>query len=160
MLYYKVIGSMSLLVSGLWVYSMHTSFQKRKLKQLDAYIKLISHIKTQIECYMLPINSIIGSCSLDLLKNCGIDDPKRIKDLKELLNCANLILEKEIIELLYQFAEDFGMGYREEQLNSCERVISKMMTYRDEFQKKHEKDKRVSLAICMSLTLSLILILI
>lgn len=160
MLYYKVIASISLILSGIWIYRIYIDYQKKKLAQLNAYITLISYIKTQIECYMMPISTIISSLSIEMLKKCGVEKTKRINNLNELLESANLIIDDDIIGLMYDFSENFGMSYMEEQIKACERVILKMITYRDEFQQKYEKDKRVSLAICMSLTLSLILVLI
>ena len=158
MIIYKLIGSAGLIASGVWFYFIREKFQKRKELQLSAYIKFISYIKNQIECYMLPIDTIIAECDIKLLKECGTVN--RCSTLVDLLDDSTFYIDEDAINMLYDFAEDFGIKYYNEQIKTCDRYINELNRTREIYLNQRAKDKKLSLAICLSISFSLILILI
>jgi len=157
---YKLLGAVGLLIAGMWFYYTHTLFQKKGIKQLDGYIRFITNIKAEIECYMLPITDILSRVSEREFKECGIEDSHGIKSIDDMISKAEFFLDDDTINALISFSSEFGVGYIEQQIRSCERCIATLISKRGELALKNEKDKKVSLAICLSLSLSLILILI
>ena len=158
MIIYKLIGSAGLVASGIWFYFIREKFQKIKELQFSAYIKLISYIKNQIECYMLPIDTIIAECDIELLSECG--SVSRASTLVDFLDNSTFYIDEDVIRLLYDFAEDFGLKYYNEQIKTCDRYINELNKSREVYLNQRAKDKKLSLAICLSISFSLILILI
>jgi hypothetical protein len=152
------MGSAGLVASGIWFYFIREKFQKRKELQFSAYIKLISYIKNQIECYMLPIDTIIAECDIELLSECG--SVNRASTLVDFLDNSTFYIDGDVIRLLYDFAEDFGLKYYNEQIKTCDRYIDELNKSREVYLNQRAKDKKLSLAICLSISFSLILILI
>jgi hypothetical protein len=152
------MGSAGLVASGIWFYFIREKFQKRKELQFSAYIKLISYIKNQIECYMLPIDTIIAECDIELLSECG--SVNRASTLVDFLDNSTFYIDEDVIRLLYDFAEDFGLKYYNEQIKTCDRYINELNKSREVYLNQRAKDKKLSLTICLSISFSLILILI
>jgi hypothetical protein len=94
MIIYKLIGSAGLVASGIWFYFIREKFQKRKELQFSAYIKLISYIKNQIECYMLPIDAIIAECDIELLSECG--SVNRASTLVDFLDNSTFYIDEDV----------------------------------------------------------------
>lgn len=159
MLIYKMLGGACLLSSGLWVYFVRDKFEKKKCIQLDAYINLLKHIKNQVECYMKPIDLIISSCSSDLITLCGISQLENLENVEKMLDKASFYIDDDAIDMLYSFSKDYGKGYLDEQIKSCEKYTQALEELRAVYYDKRRKDKKLSLAISISISLSLFLIL-
>lgn len=159
MLIYRMLGGVCLVSSGLWVYFIRDKFQKRKCIQLDAYINLLKYIKNQVECYMKPIDSILSSCSCELLSLCGISSLGSMSSLEQMLENTSFYIDDDAIDVLYRFSKDYGKGYLDEQIKSCEKYTKELEELRTVYYEKRRKDKKLSLAISISISLSLFLIL-
>lgn len=161
MTFYKIAGSISIVFSGLIVYFEMQRYENMKIKQINSYISLIEYIKNQIECFLLPIDAIIRSCNKELIKNCGIDTEYRnATKLDDLIESARFYCGEECIELIRQFANDFGQGYMAEQLRLCDYYRGELIKERDKLKEKGIKERKLRLAICVSASFSLILLLI
>lgn len=161
MTFYKIIGSVSIILSALVMYSEIQRYEKLKLKQINSYILLIEYIKNQIECFLLPIDVIIHNCNKDVIKSCGINtDYTKAKNLEELIMSADFYCDTECVELIEQFSKDFGQGYMQEQLRSCDYYRSELIKQRDKIKEKSIKEKKLRLALCLCASFSLILLLI
>ena len=125
------------------------------------FIIFIEHIKSQIECFLLPIDRIIHACDENLIRNCGIEtDYRGINTLEDLFDNAAIYCGDECIETLMTFSKSFGQGYADEQLRSCSYCISELIKIRDKMKEKGIKERKVKLALCLSVSFSLILLLI
>lgn len=160
MIIYRFLGAGGILFSGLWLYFVREGFYKQRGAQLDAYIKLFTYIKNQIECYMLPIDRILYDCDPKILKECGLTSNKNISNIKDLLNHSTFYVGDDIISSLYSFTDEFGVSYLPEQIKLCDKFLIELKEIRENNKNQRIKDKKLSFAICMSLSLSLILILI
>ena len=159
MITYKLLGACGLFASGLWTFLIRESYQNKKIVQLQGYIRVISYIKNQISCYMLPVDKILRDCDERLLHDCGLYSSVRPKSIEEILDNSVIYFDDEIREKLNLFAKDFGKGYLNEQIKLCDRYISELKSIYEHFSVERSKDKKLSLAICLSISLSLILIL-
>ena len=155
MLIFKLIGGGCILFSALILYVDIQRTQKVKIKQVESYMLLIEHIKNQIKSYMMPIDSILDECDIQLLKNCGINLPKGNMTLNDLIENSNLYIDEEIARHLHIFAKEFGTKYSVEQITSCDNCIRVLNKYLDEIKEKHHKDKKVKLALCLSVSFSI-----
>ena len=158
---YKIVGSGSIVISAVIMYFEMQKYEKQKIKQINAYILLIEYIKNQIECFLLPIDTIIRNCPNDLIKSCGIKtDHTKAENLEELIISSEFYCNSESIDLIKQFARDFGQGYMQGQLTSCEYYRSELIKQRDKYKEKSIKEKKLRFALCLCASFSLILLLI
>lgn len=161
MIVYKIIGSCSLVLSGLTIYFEMQKYEKMRFKQINSFILLIEYIKNQIECFLLPINTIIHNCDGEMIRACGIrSDHREADNLEQLIISADFYCGSECIDLINQFARDFGQGYMQEQLRSCDYYKSELIKQRDKIKEKSIKEKKLRLALCLCASFSLILLLI
>lgn len=161
MIIYKTIGSASVIISALMMYYELQKYERMKLKQINSFILLIEYIKNQIECYLLPIDIIIRNCDTKLLNACAIDkNYKEANKLEDLIAMTTFYCDEQSVELIKQFARDFGQGYIGEQLRLCDYYRGELMKQRDKAREKGAKEQKVRLALCLCASFSLILLLI
>ena len=109
----------------------------------------------------MPIDVIIRNCNEDLIRNCCINGEYRnCHTLDDVLESTTFYCGTETIDTIKQFARDFGQGYIQEQLRMCDYYRNELIKQRDKLKEKSIKEKKVRLAICLSASFSLILILI
>ena len=161
MVIYKIVGSISIIISAIVLYFEMQKFEKQKINQITAYILLIEYIKNQIECFLLPIDIIIHNCSKNIIDNCRINiDHTKVENLEELIMSAEFYCNAESIDLIKQFAKDFGQGYMQEQLRSCDYYRTELIKQRDHLKEKSTKEKKLRFALCLCASFSLILLLV
>ncbi len=117
----KLIGSLLIALGGAAVAFAVCRYERRRLQVLDAFISLIFYIKGQVDCYSLPIGSILEGAPRELLSICGRGEGA--DELPSLVHSSRLYLDEESYRLLSAFASEFGGAYREEQLRRCEYYI-------------------------------------
>lgn len=148
------------MISSLVFYYDIESYQKKKQKQLGAYITLIGHIKNQVECYLLPIDEILSSLDKKLLLECTASPVKQVRTLEEIISASNFYMDGECISLVEKFANEFGTAYRAEQLHSCDYYISELKGQMGKLKENNAKERKVHLALCLCASMSIVLLLI
>ncbi len=114
MLTVKILGILLMLfVGGVAAYSS-VSYEKRTVFVLDGWIDLIRHIRTQIDCYLTPLNEILEDC------------PDGERDLEALFGRTSVYLDANVRHLLESFKRDIGGSYREQQLRLCDSCIEEL----------------------------------
>ena len=157
----KLIGSIVLVGAGVGSYLEMQKFQKKRVYQLNAFIDLIEYIKNQVECFLLPFDIILRKCDPKILSACGIEcETSTIKSMKELISSTVFYCDDEIVEILTGFADSFGKAYSKEQIASCEYCRSELLKKREKLLEKDSKNKKIQLALCLSISFSLIILLI
>ena len=108
---------------------------------------------------MIPIDRILMTCSKELITACGLETNASPSTLSELVDSAVFYIDDHSIDVLYKFANDFGLAYKDEQIRACEQGIKELSKAKERISDKDSKDKKVHLAICLCISFSLILIL-
>ncbi len=160
MIIYKLLGAGLILTSSLAVCMQGREYEKRRLSQLGAYIELLTYIKNQIECYLLPIDKIIDRADPTLLQRCGITIEKAEASGGTLLIPETVYRGSRLSELLERFCKEFGAVYGEEQIRACERYIGELTQEYKNLGEKQNKEARMRLTLLVSASLSLILMLV
>ena len=72
----------------------------------------------RIDCFSMPISEILSACDRRIYRDCGYfgDIPACISDLAN--GCK--IRDGEAYAVFFDFASEFGRGYREEQIRACD----------------------------------------
>ena len=155
----KILGAFGVALSGMIYFKETVAYEKLKISQVDAYIKLIEYIKNQVECFNLPIDRIIESCDLEILSKCGVQNASP-KTVIEIVNSTNMYVDVEISDILMKFANEFGTVYREEQIKLCLYHIGELRAYRQGIKEKQNRERKIHLGLCLCFAASLILLLI
>ncbi len=156
----KLLGSTMLIFSGFSVYFEIQKSENRKIKQINAYISLIEYIKKQIECFLLPIDSILCSCDEHIIRECIGSDSDEIESLDELFAATSFCIDAEAVAHISSFVRDFGSYYREGQIRACEICRDELSKISRTMCENTAKNKRVILTLCLCASLSVILMLI
>jgi hypothetical protein len=102
--------------------------EKKRLRVLDAWIALISHIRLQIDCYLMPLDRILATADRALLANIGNE---RAQTADALLKASLPYLDTDVAQQLSAFFATLGSTYREEELKCCDYYLARLRTHRE-----------------------------
>lgn len=150
MLSYKLIGGGMILGVGMATAVFGIRREKRKLTVLDGWIDLISRIRSQIDCYLTPLDEILRTATLNGLCN---TKERGQTSLAELLQATAGGLGEEERRLLGAFVGEIGNGYREDQIQKCNYYLEALRALRRERAAGLSPRIRVLLALCLGASL-------
>jgi len=151
MLWVKLLGGSALLFCGGLASLLAIRRERKRLASLDAWIELIRFIRTQIDCYLRPLDEILACADPALLAHLSPDPTER--DLFRLLRHARALFDEECARLLSSFVRELGDGYREEQVKRCDYYISALQSHRDKLSA--DLPQKIKLACTLSLCAAL-----
>ncbi len=138
-------GAIILLVSAFSARSMISAEEKR-IRELEAFIKLITYIRDQIDCYSTPIGKIFSEYG-------GISElsPDCIPaDLEDLLLNGRFSIGDESLKTLSEFSKTLGKNYRETQIKLCSKAVSELEAQKNALVNALPARKKTIFAICLS----------
>jgi hypothetical protein len=153
----KLCGCLFVLTSGTFGAFSLVKYQKTKLRVLDAWIDLIFFIRTQIDCYLMPIGEILQSAEPSLLSICACG--KKAVSLSTLLQGAQRWLEPEAHRLLDSFIREIGSSYREEQVKRCDYYTERLSHVREKQMEALPSKTRGSAVLCICASLGVAILL-
>ena len=122
-------------------------------------ISLLRYVKTQVDCYSMPIDKILSGCNEEMLSECGYSGSAKPKSLGELLSgCASV--EPAIYKTMRGFADEFGKSYRAEQVKLCDRYIDELSSFRSDLSERLPIRKKLNSTLCLSGSAAIIILLI
>lgn len=153
----KVMGSLLLTAAGAIASLSLCRYHRKRLQALDGFISLIYYIKGQVDCYARPLSDILASlpCEIAVACNC----PKGVSTLGELIDGVRNYLDEEGLRLCRTFAAEFGAGFREEQVRRCDHYIALLNMRREQIERRVSAESRAGSAICVCLSLCLLILL-
>lgn len=113
---YKPFGGALILAVGVWIAVRTARYERRRLTTLDAWIELILYIRTQIDCYLTPLDNILAAAPHRLTDRLGRGE----KDLNALLSRSRPDLDDRAYEQIEMLLCELGTSYREEQVKLCD----------------------------------------
>ncbi len=155
----KLAGSLVWILVGFAVSREINSYQSKKLTQADAFITLINHIKLNIDCYALPIPSILQSCDRGLICDCGGENAPT-SGIREFINGCEICMDANIYTMLTSFADSLGKGYRESEIKLCDMCINELSMYKSGLSEKLGKSKKLCTTICLCIFYTVLLIIV
>ena len=153
----KLVGSIVVVASSVFVAISHRAFQEKRLRTLDGFIALLMYIKGQVDCYALPLYEILTGIPAGLLCDCNC--PEGAGSLDELVSESRIYLEDESLRLLEAFSLEFGSTFREEQLRRCDFYISSLVEERMRLSEDVKRRAKVGGALSVCSMLGLIILL-
>ena len=153
----KLIGGAILVLSGGGAAIFLCRYQRRRLETLDGLIALLFYVKGQVDCYARPLGEILSSVPREILLACGLQaSPDTLEQIAE--ECR-IYLDRESLRVLSAFASEFGTSFREEQVKRCTHYISLLGEEREKCAGRVTAACRTGSAVCLCLSLCLLILL-
>lgn len=159
MIFYKIIGSGILLLSGAIGASVFNKALAETKEQSDALAELVRYVRWQIECFSMPISSVFAHAERELLLRCGYKKNIPAKDFKSFLEDIE-IFDSATERTLSELSQSFGNCYKEEQIRACDRCIAALEERRGELSDEIPKRKKINTTLFISGALGVAIILI
>ena len=132
--------------------------REAELLQVEGFIALVFHIRDMIDRYLMPLDKIFEGCDGRLLSACGYDGD--CSGMEELLCGIKVELRDEIYDELIAFAREIGKGWREGQIKLCDSCINRLSRERDALLSELPKGRRAIMALSLSLSAGVTILLI
>ena len=143
----KLLGCLLILASGALAAFSAARHERTRLSVLDGWIDLIFYIRTQIDCYLMPLNEILAGADRELLRACM--GGESAVGLSTLLQNSQFYLNSEARRLISAFVREIGSSYREEQVKRCDYYISALRGIREKQGEELPARVRVCVALCL-----------
>ncbi len=135
------------------------SAAKRSLEQIEGFLALVRHIRSQIESFSMPLPTALERCPAEVLAKCGCKSGEIKRSLSELLEaCAEG--DAESGRLMRDLAANIGRGYRAEQLILCDYYIGLLETRRRSVCEQLPSRIKRNSAVCLCGALAVVILLI
>lgn len=129
----------------------------RALSQTEAFISLVRFLRSEIECFSMPLPRVIERCPQDTLAELGA--PPSCADLYELVSLCD-VSDRQTAEIMRRFAGEVGKGYREEQLLLCDYYLSLLEERRGALASALPQRRRMNTALCVAGALAVVIVLV
>ncbi len=158
MLFYRIIGAAMLVLSGVaGAYYMNRA-ASAALSQVEAHLSFLRYVRLQVECFALPVSEILRKCDRELLVACGYERDLVPRNLEELF--AGIEHWDPVCESTMRgFSVEFGKGYREEQVRSCEYHAELLEERREALSARLPERKKLYSTLCVTSALAMVIIL-
>ncbi|MBQ9784733.1 MAG: hypothetical protein IJW29_04450 [Clostridia bacterium] len=147
----KLLGAALILAVGGFSAFSSARYEKKRLSVLDGWIDLIVYIRSQIDCFLMPLDAILQNGDRTLLDACM--SPDDAVDLGAILRASSLYLDGEVKRLLENFVRETGSTFREEQLKRCDYYVSALRTQRERLAAALPARRRLSTALCLCISI-------
>ena len=157
MLFCKIFGAFLTVFGGVMLSRTLNRRMLNALRRVEAWTALLRRIKTEIECFSLPIRDILKKTDRELLLACGyagISAPDSLSELVSSVRLADGVTE----ELIRRFASEFGRCYRSEQVERCAYYLSLMEDRRKSLLSELPSKKRLNSTLCIAGSLGLLIL--
>lgn len=143
----KLLGVFLIIAAGALAALTAVRLEKRKISVLDAWIDLIFYIRSQIDCYLMPLGEILAGTDRTLIRACLCTVPH--PNLTALYHSSQFYLDNETRRLICAFIREIGGGYREEQLRRCDYYTATLRRIREKKAEELPARIRLCTAICL-----------
>lgn len=156
---FKLLGVALLTCSGLGVSHELNRRASAALQQNEAMMALIRTVRGQVECFAKPISEILRACDPGELAACGYTSAETPNDLLALVRHC-LIYDEKTMQIVLRFAEEFGRGYREDEVLGCDYALSLLEERRAHLATEipAKKKRNCVLALCAALATAILLL--
>ena len=156
---FKIVGALLLGLGGASCAYLSCQQASYALRQAEGWLSLVRFVRTQVDCFSLPLPQILQRIDPSCLRACGYRGEEVPRSLSALLSSCE-ICDREVGRIAERFAGDFGKGYREEQLRSCDLYCELLSERRDALAEQLPAKKRVSSTLWISGALATVILLV
>lgn len=153
----KWIGALLLVASGCFGAAYTGRRAAERLMRVEGLCDLLQRIRTEVDCFSLPIGEILSRCDREILRKCGYESSSPPRDMEGLMRGCR-IHDREAREILLRFSENFGRCYREEQLRRCVYACDSLRLRRERLSEELPRRRRMQSTLLVSGALALVII--
>lgn len=153
----KLIGSLLLVTTGIFLAFMICQYHRRRLQTIDGILAMIFYIKGQVDCYARTLKEILSTLPPEICRDCNC--LTGVGSFEEMIGECRIYLDEESLRLFTAFAAEFGSTFREEQVRRCEHYISLFNARREQIAVRTQAESRVGSAVCICMSLCLMILL-
>ena len=157
MLVFRTVGACMLALCGVLSAVNLNARASASLSQIEAWIRLLHLVKTQIECFSVPMPEILKRLDVSLLRSCGYSGKTPPRSLGELVGGCD-IRDAECMSVMDSFAGEFGGGYRDEQVKRCDYFIALLDRRRDAVSAQLPSKKKLNATLCVTGALAIVIL--
>lgn len=148
----KFLGALLIFAVGVFAAFVSVQYEKKRLSVVDGWIDLILYIRSQIDCYRMPLDDILSGGDRALFEACM--SPSNAADLPAILEASGIYLDGDGKRLIESFVREIGAGYREEQIKRCDFFISSLRTQRERIAAQLPLRTRLCATLCICIALA------
>ena len=155
----RIVGAAILSLCGV-LFAAHLNRRAEcRLRQVEGWISLLRFVKAQVECFSLPMSEILRRCDKEVLRSCGYPADLSPKSFSAMIEAASFC-DGESARIARAFSEEFGKGYREEEMRGCDYYLAQLEAHKECLAKKLPAQKKMNatLSVCTALALVLLLL--
>ena len=145
----KICGVLLILGAGGLSALVLIRHEKRRVAVLAGWSDLIWYIRSQVDCYLLPLPEILARADVNLFQACFCQEPHA--NLTAVYHASQFYLDQESKRLLSSFVREFGYGNREELLHRCDSYISSLGRLRAKRMEELPAKARIACAVCIGI---------
>ncbi len=155
----KIVGVLIIAVSGIvGSYTLNCA-ARRSLEQTEGFIAILRRLRSDIECFSMPLPTFLERCPSELYAKCGYSSDGAPRSVAALVDGCS-VYDAESCKTMRAFARSIGRGYREEQLAICDYYTDILEERRQRLcEQLPNKTKRNS-AMCLCGALAVVILLI
>ena len=157
MILLKTAGALTLLLCSLEIAKRLNRAAREDIRIIEAYTELIRYVRTQIDCFAMPIGEILKKCDGGLLVGCGWQSDSIPESLYEIYTSCP-VKDGEASKLISSFCADFGNSYLDSQIKLCDTCIEELEKRRTELFTALGARVKLNLTLCISSSLALIIL--
>ena len=151
------LGAALLLLCGTVAAAYAVSAERARLQTLREWIDLITLMREQIDCYLMPVGAILSRADSDLVRACRAAGIAPSADACLTLSAGRL--GKEEAGIIGDFVKELGGVYREEQVRRCDRTLTALRALSERRERELPARIRLSVTLCLSAALGALVLL-
>lgn len=157
----KLIGATAVALACLIATREFILQGRRRRAESEGFLSLLRFIRMQIGSFSAPLASIYGEFHDPALDALGFTDALAEGDLRSALERfrGRMSVGARVSEILDAFASELGGGYREEQIESCDRYIAELGEEVSSVRVESERGARLACSLTVTFALMLIIVL-
>lgn len=156
---YSLAGAVVIFMCGIELSRRLNEKISKDHQRIEKYILLLRYVRSQIDCFALPIGDILGRADSALLAGCGWEKEEPPSSVEDMLGEAS-VEDEDALGILLEFCKDFGKSYLDEQIRRCDHYISLLDERRNSLAKDLPRKKKLNSTLCISGAVAVIILLI
>lgn len=160
MLFTKILGSTFIVMSGAITSAKILGASHKDLLRVEALSELIRRICAKIEAFCAPLPEILRDVPESLFSECGYTSDNLPKTSEELCSFCTFADDAELYELYLSFIKGLGSGYQKEEIKKCNLFLEELNKILASRKEDFKRKKKVIPAVCISLSISVLILII
>mgnify|MGYP003319788150 CR=1 FL=1 len=154
----RLAGALLVFFSGAVLAYFLNGKARAALTQVEGFMELVRRLRTEIDCFSMPIPLALAGCPDEVFKKCGFDDSREcIRTLDDLLGGCEIFLP-EAAELMEGFAARLGRGYKHEQLALCDGTLARLEDIRLSLASELPAKQKINGTLCLCGALAVVIL--